>query len=183
MDATALDKGPTQPQDAREDDPLATRARALRIRLRRYFSKNGVDEGELDDLVQEVFLRIVRRGHTKDLERLDGYIILTATSVLADRWRRGKVRQAARHIPFDETRHAEPTPGPESGLMARQALRSTSLSLLQLPERERQVFLLRRLEGLPFAEISRRLGVSVSTVEKDMLRAVRHLMSSPEEDR
>jgi RNA polymerase sigma factor (sigma-70 family) len=183
MDATALDEGPTHPQDHRQEDPLAMSARALRIVLRRYFSKNGVDEGELDDLVQEVFLRLVRRGDVRDLEQLDGYVILTATSVLTDRWRRRKARHADRHIPFDEARHAEPVSGPDAALMARQALRSTSLSLLELTERERRVFLLRRMEGLPFAEISRRLGVSVSTVEKDMLRAVRHLMSSQEKDR
>jgi RNA polymerase sigma factor (sigma-70 family) len=47
--------------------------------------------------------------------------------------------------------------------------------LLELPERTRQIFVLRRLEGLSYFEIGRRLGVSVSAVEKHMQRAVRHL--------
>ncbi len=180
MDVTALDESLTHQQRNRKEDPLAARARALRSVLRRYFAKHGVGESELDDLVQDVFLRIVRRGDAGDLEQLDGYIFHTATSVLSDRWRRRKVRQAERHIPFEADRHAAPTPGADEALLAREAIRATSLSLMQLPERVRRVFLLRRLEGLPFLEIARRLGVSVSAVEKDMLRAVRHLMSSQE---
>ncbi|MEM1385418.1 MAG: sigma factor-like helix-turn-helix DNA-binding protein, partial [Pseudomonadota bacterium] len=43
-----------------------------------------------------------------------------------------------------------------------------------LPARARAVFLMSRLEGLGHRDIARRLGVSLSTVEKDMAVAVRH---------
>ncbi len=165
------------------EDLLAAKSLVLRAVLRRYFAKHGVGESDLDDLVQDVFLRIVHRGQAGQLEQLDGYIFQTAASVLADRWRRRKARQADRHISFDPERHGEQSPGPDDALMAREALRATSISLLELPERVRRVFLLRRIEGLPFQDIARRLGVSVSAVEKDMLRAVRHLMSTQESER
>jgi RNA polymerase sigma factor (sigma-70 family) len=48
---------------------------------------------------------------------------------------------------------------------------------MDLPERTRTVFVLRRLEGQSYREISLRLGLSVSAVEKHMLRAVRHLLA------
>jgi RNA polymerase sigma factor (sigma-70 family) len=182
--ANELDDGPGR--NGRQDDgedPLAAKSLALRAVLRRYFAKHGVGESELDDLVQDVFLRIVHRGGAGRLEQLDGYIFQTAASVLADRWRRRKARQADRHVSFDPDRHGEQSPGPDDALLAREALRATSLSLLELPERVRRVFLLRRVEGLSFQTIARRLGLSVSAVEKDMLRAVRHLMSSQESGR
>ena len=45
----------------------------------------------------------------------------------------------------------------------------------ELPERTRNVFLLARLENMRQAEIARRLGVSVSGVEKHLARAIAHL--------
>ncbi len=43
-----------------------------------------------------------------------------------------------------------------------------------LKPRARRVFLLSRLEGLPYTGIGVRLGVSLSTVAKDMALALRH---------
>lgn len=183
--ANDLDDGlrdSNKPQDGGED-PLAAKSLALRNVLRRYFAKHGVGEDELDDLVQDVFLRIVQRGDARKLDQLDGYIFQTAASVLADRWRRRKVRQADRHIPFDPDRHSEASAALDDAVMSREALRAISLSLMDLPERVRRVFLLRRVDGLPFQQIARQLGLSVSAVEKDMLRAVRHLITTQESER
>ena len=55
----------------------------------------------------------------------------------------------------------------------REALSEVGAALLELPERTRQVFVLRRLEDMSFREIALRLGLSVSAVEKHMLRAGR----------
>jgi RNA polymerase sigma-70 factor (ECF subfamily) len=54
---------------------------------------------------------------------------------------------------------------------------------MELPARTRDVFVLRRLEGLPYNEIAKRLGLSVSAVEKHMLRATRHLVARVGDDR
>ena len=37
--------------------------------------------------------------------------------------------------------------------------------------------MLRRLEGMPFSEIAVRLGISVSSAEKDMHGAIRHVVA------
>src|SRR4051812_13274234 len=60
---------------------LARRSEALRAALCRFFQRHIRDSSEVDDLVQEVFLRVVRRGHCDQLEHLDGYIFQTAASV------------------------------------------------------------------------------------------------------
>ena len=64
---------------------------------------------------------------------------------------------------------------PERIHLARQACAQVELSLRELPERVRSVFVLNRFEELTGNQIARRLGVSVSTVEKDMIRAILHL--------
>jgi RNA polymerase sigma-70 factor (ECF subfamily) len=156
---------------------LASRSKVLRGALARFFQRHVHDLTEVDDLIQEVFLRIVRRGDTDQLEKLDGYIFQTASSVLKDRGRRRKARWSDRHIPFDSDRHDGPEIGPEQILIGQQSLRAAGFILLELPERTRRVFILRRLEGLPYQEIGQRLGLSVSAVEKHMQRAVRHLVT------
>ena len=48
-------------------------------------------------------------------------------------------------------------------------------ALLELPDRTRIIFVLRRLEGMKYSEIAHKLGISVSAVEKHMLRAMSYL--------
>ena len=45
-----------------------------------------------------------------------------------------------------------------------------------MPERTRHVFVLRRIEGLRYQDVAKRLGLSVSAVEKHMQRAMLHLV-------
>jgi len=156
---------------------LASRSKVLRGALVRFFQRHVHDLSEIDDLIQEVFLRIVRRGDTEQLEKLDGYIFQTASSVLKDRGRRRKARSSDHHIPFDSERHDGAEIGPEQILIGQESLQAAGVILLELPERTRRVFILRRLEGLPYQEIGQRLGLSVSAVEKHMQRAVRHLVT------
>jgi RNA polymerase sigma-70 factor (ECF subfamily) len=162
---------------------LAERSQALRGALKRYFARQVRDAAEVDDLVQEVFLRIVRRGDPAGIERLDGYIFETAASVLKDRHRRRRTHLADRHLPFESELHADVVAGPDRDIIGRQALKAAAVALMELPQRTRQVFVLRRLEGLPYGEIARRLGLSVSAVEKHMVRAMRHLIARTGETR
>ena len=156
---------------------LAHRSRLLRGALARFFQRHVRDASEIDDLVQEVFLRVVRRGHCDQLEHLDGYIFQTAASVLQDRGRRRKTRLSDQHIPFEPELHAGTEFAPDRSLMAREGLMAAGLILLELPEQTRRIFVLRRLEELSYQEIGLRLGLSVSAVEKHMQRAARHLIS------
>jgi RNA polymerase sigma factor (sigma-70 family) len=156
---------------------LARRSQALRGALARFFQSRVRDANEIDDLVQEVFLRVVRRGHCEQLEHLDGYIFQTAASVLQDRGRRRKTRLSDQHVPFEPELHAGTEIAPDRPLMAREGLMAASVILLELPEQTRRIFVLRRLEELSYQEIGLRLGLSVSAVEKNMLRAVRHLVA------
>lgn len=156
---------------------LAERSQALRGALARFFERYIRNQSEVDDLVQEVFLRVVRRGRCDQLEHLDGYIFQTAASVLKDRCRRRKTRLSDKHIPFEPEIHSGTEFAPDRSLMAREGLMAAAVILLEIPEQTRRIFVLRRVEGLSYQEIGLRLGLSVSGVEKHMLRATRHLVS------
>jgi RNA polymerase sigma-70 factor (ECF subfamily) len=151
---------------------LARDAEPLRRSLARYFSRRIRDPADVEDLVQEVFTRIVARDSTQPVEHLGGYVFQTAASVLADRSRRRSVRQAEAHVAFDPDRHAHRI------LTGKQDLLAATAALLSLPARTRTIFILHRLEGCRYREVAARLGISVSAVEKHMVRAVQHISAT-----
>jgi RNA polymerase sigma-70 factor (ECF subfamily) len=65
-------------------------------------------------------------------------------------------------------------PSPEAGLEAKQALSALDEALCQLSPKCRDIFIMRRVEGLSNEEIARQHGISVNSVEKHIARALRH---------
>jgi RNA polymerase sigma-70 factor (ECF subfamily) len=154
---------------------LAEEAGAFRNSLTTYFARRVSDKSDVEDLVQEVFARIVARSSAEPVGHVGGYVFQTASSVLADRSRRRAVRHADAHIAFDADQHDQLDTDSVRAFEARQDLRQVTAALLQLPERTRAIFILHRLEGRRYREIGEQLGISVSAVEKHMARAVHHL--------
>lgn len=153
-------------------------SRRFRQPLRRYFEKRIGHHAETEDLVQEVFLRLARGGDLGSMERIDAYLFTTAANLLRDRHRRLSARDSDAHEPYDEVIHgsALEEPGPERALQSAQLIEQLVAALHELPERTRTVFTLYHLEELPHAEIARRLGIAVSTIEKHVGRASAHLL-------
>jgi RNA polymerase sigma-70 factor (ECF subfamily) len=168
---------PVKWDDTRPIENTAVEALSRRFRpaLIGYFSRRVKDTAEAEDLAQEVFLRMLRRGNVADLDDVRAYLFETASSVLVDRARRGAVRHRGNHESFDPHAHAGETIPVERLIIGRESLNRASIALLELPERTRTIFVLRRLEGMRYADVAQRLGISVSAVEKHMVRAVAHL--------
>jgi RNA polymerase sigma-70 factor (ECF subfamily) len=122
------------------------------------------------DLVQDLFLRLWRRP----LERPNdsaGYLFRSAHNLAVDHLR--SVRARARHEGSpSQKQHDEESPSPDILLAARDDLRRIDKALRAPPERTRHVFPLHRVHGRSYPEIARALEVSISTVEKDMMRAL-----------
>ena len=169
------------PRDARhtesaETEQIALLSQQFRPGLQRFFSKRVKEHHEVDDLVQDVFVRLVRKVNTDGAQIVAGYVFQTAQSVLNDWLRKRQVRKASVHEDLEAD-----LPGlmddstPERVLVGKQSLEKATAAVLELPEVTRTIFLLRRLEGMPYRDIAKRLGMPVSTVEKHMARAVAHL--------
>lgn len=151
-------------------------ARRYRGALLRFFERRIPDRRfEAEDLTQEVFLRLANRGAAGEVEHVEAYLFQTAANVLIDRARRGTVRHAAAHIPFDLVEHAGEAFSPERVYIGEQQLELVMAALKGLPDRTRAAFSLHRFEGLKYADIAKRLGISVSAVEKHIMHALREL--------
>jgi RNA polymerase sigma factor (sigma-70 family) len=162
---------------------LAEEAEPVRLWLTRFFRRRIQNHAEIEDMVQDVFARIVAREGPATVEHLHGYVLKTASSVLADRARRRSSARADLHVAFDSDLHDQEAFDPERVLGAKEELHAATAALLGLPERTRTVFILRRLEGRKYRDIAEHLGISVSAVEKHMIRAVEHLSLEMEKRR
>lgn len=150
---------------------------AFRASLTRYFARRVRNDADVEDMVQEVFERLIKRGDVGSVEFLGGYVFETASAVFTDRFRRRSARHADEHDEYDDDLHGDAQFSTERVVMGRERLAHATTALLELPERTRVIFVLRRLEGMSYLDIEARLGISVSAIEKHMQRAVAHLTS------
>lgn len=166
---------PTPQATPAEQEVLNTLAAQFGLVLLQFFQRRVRDRPEAEDLVQEVFIRLLKRGDISALQDVRGYVFETAASVLTDRARKRVSRHSDEHIGFDPITHGSEDFPPDRVLIGEETLTRASRALLELPERVRAVFVLRRLEGLRYQDIAQRLGISLSSVEKQMARAVAYL--------
>jgi RNA polymerase sigma-70 factor (ECF subfamily) len=120
------------------------------------------DRSAAEDVVQEAFVRILRRqGKLGVSDALDGYVTRTVRNIAFNHLRRGRVQRTAQ----DQLEHGmqllvEPASGEAEPSRAAQL----SKALRSLPPEQREVIHLRVYEGLPFAEIASRTEVPLGTV-------------------
>ena len=100
------------------------------------------------------------------------YLRTIARGLVIDLWRHRDIEQA-----WLETLAGLPeaeAPSPEVSALAIEALVEIDRMLDTLPVRMRTIFLMAQLDGLSCPRIAERLGVSLSTVERDLAKALRH---------
>ena len=138
--------------------------------LRRYFQKR-VGPAEAEDLVQDVFVAMQVRGALDEPEKVDRYLFRVAAHILARR----RERQGWNWAAHAELGDLDPPPdelSPERILIANERLARLMGALSALPPRMAEAFVLHRFDEMTYAEIARRMGVSVRTVESFIARAV-----------
>lgn len=160
----------------RDRDALEEVSKRYRDVLRRYFLRRRLRDLDVEDAVQEVFAKLAQRAGVADLEKLDAYLFETAANVATDYYRRATVRCVQQHDLYDDALHAIEEFSPERHHLGREELARLLKALNELPERTRHIFVLARLEHMKHPEIAKRLGVSVSAVEKHVVKAASHLV-------
>lgn len=172
-------------ESSRISELLAELDKRYRAALIRFFSRRVADRAQAEDLTQEVFLKLVRYPKMEDLTATDAFIFKVALNVLRDQRRRKLVRHADAHVclPDDsENQGVEALAAglieeiaPDRVLLGREALLNVLAALDELSETTRNIFILHRLEKMKQREIAALFNLSVSAVEKHIVRAMVHL--------
>lgn len=122
------------------------------------------------DLAHDTYLRILARGRAPRPEESRQHLAQIANGLMIDLFRRRHIEAAY----MEALAHMPPAamPTPETRALIIEALTEIDAILASLPAKVREAFLLCKVEGLDYREIARRLDVSVSSVEKYMVRAL-----------
>jgi RNA polymerase sigma factor (sigma-70 family) len=169
-----------------EPQALTDKGRGARERLdelaRRYyapllsfFRSRTHNSAEVQDLVQQVFLRLAQHRELGRIQCPDAYVFQTASNILKDHYRQADVRRRFSNEGIETVDTPASDFSPERLLLGRESIKVLAGSIRQLPERTRDILMLRCMEGLKHAEIARLHRISVRAVEKHMSRALAHL--------
>lgn len=157
-----------------------------RDELQRFAQRRLGNREAAADLVQDTFVRFaaaMRGGAANggsgspaaDIDNPRAFLFRITGNLAADALRHDRV--VAGVIDPVELSHNLPAamPSPEVEAVDRDLLRRLQVALGELPEVQRRVLALKRVEGLSHAEIARRTGMSAAAIEKNLARGLRRL--------
>jgi len=122
----------------------------------------GMGTGNVDDVVQEVFLIVHRKLHTLETpSALRSWLFGITRRVCKDH-RRAMARRGP-HVELDQQREIDPKRDPQAQLAGRQELLIVERYVEALDEENRALFFLTLLEGLPIADAARVLNLNANT--------------------
>lgn len=147
--------------------------------LRRYFRRR-VRAEDVDDLVQDVFVRIQAAQSDAPVENVESYLFATAHNVLANRYRDQAARAALLHDEWIEDIDATDPLSPERIAIAQEEYQRVIAAICNLPPRTREAFQLHRFDNLTYLAIAKRMGITRDSVKDLMHRALVRLAEEME---
>ena len=170
---------------AREQDQRITEVvQRERSRLRNFIRRRVPDPAEAEDVLQDVFARLVEAHRLlMPIEHVTGWLFTVARNRITDLFREKRPEpfsdQAAFDDEDDELRFEDLLPSPDAGpdaLYLRRAVLEQLLAALgELPPEQRAVFVAHELEGRSFRQMAAATGVNINTLLARKRYAVRHL--------
>jgi len=137
--------------------------------VRRLLARTLGPSPDVDDLTQEVFLRLfVRLPSLRDLSALRSFTLSVAANVLKWELRR---RWVSRRVTLSDSGALPELEGKSDDVEARQALRRCYAIFETLTAKQRIAFVLRYMEGMTSDEVAATLSVSASTAKRWVNRA------------
>lgn len=165
---------PLSEKDKHDRRWLDAVARRYTHALSRFFERRVDRKSDVPDLVQDVFLRLSQLNDTSVIEKPENYLFRTASNALRDHFRRSAVRPTHSAETFME-HHGGSDFSPTDVLEGRESIVALQAALRELPERTRDVFVLKMLEGHKTADVARAMGISTRAIEKHLAKALAHI--------
>lgn len=126
------------------------------------------DEAESRDIVQETFIKFWENSNLHEFENPQGYLMKMAKNLTIDKIRRNKTKEKAVK---ELSLHADSTEAEVDKNLENKKRMKTVLNFINtLKEKQREVFILREIEGLTYNEISNYLEISEDQVKVTLHR-------------
>src|SRR6266436_313186 len=169
---------------AEQDQRISETIDREKTRLRNFIRKRVADQGDAEDILQEVFYELVETYRLmKPIEQVGAWLFRVARNRITDLFRKRKPEASTNDPVVAEegelgtledllpSRDA----GPEAAYARTVLLEELEHALAELPDEQREVFLAHEIEGRSFKDLAVETGLSVNTLLSRKHYAVIHL--------
>lgn len=172
-----------------DDEAFALLVERYQRPMYNFVRRSVQDPAVAEDILQETFLRVVQRADEfRGQAKVSTWMYTIARNLCVDHARKMVHR---RHASLDAPsrrgddddralvdRIAGPAPGADRAAIGEQLKRAVTLAVEELPEDQREVFLLRQLEHLSFQEIAQICDIPENTAKSRMRYALERLRAA-----
>ncbi len=169
---------------AEQDQKISETIDREKTRLRNFIRKRVADQGDAEDILQEVFYELVEAYRLmKPIEQVGAWLFRVARNRITDLFRKKKpellmnesaVTEDGEVLTLEELLPS-PDAGPEAAYARTVLLDELEDALEELPYEQREVFLAHEIEGRSFKDLAAETGLSVNTLLSRKHYAVLHL--------
>jgi RNA polymerase sigma factor (sigma-70 family) len=170
---------------AREQDQhISEVVQREQSRLRNFIRRRVPDPGDAEDILQDVFYRLVEANRLlMPIEHVTGWLFRVARNRITDLFRKKEPENFSDLNAVDEEGELasfedllpSPDAGPEAAFVRNVLLDELEAALDELPEDQREVFEAHEFEGRSFKDMAEEMGVSINTLLARKRYAVLHL--------
>ena len=139
--------------------------------VRNYIYYRSGDVEVATDIAQETFMKIWEKQIDNETSNIKGLLFKIAGDLFISNYRRQKklANFKLRLVPSIENQ------SPEDNMQFKELVNKYDFALTKLPEKQRVVFLMSRMDNMKYHEIANAVGISIKAVEKRMKLALLYL--------
>jgi RNA polymerase sigma factor (sigma-70 family) len=164
-----------------QDERISETVERERSRLRNFIRRSVPGEGDVEDILQDVFFELVAAYRLmKPVEQVGAWLFRVARNRIIDFFRRKKPEALGDVVTDGEVFPLEdllpsPDAGPEAVYARVVLLEELDAALDELPEEQRDVFIAHQIQGRSFKDLAAETGLSLNTLLSRKHYAVLHL--------
>lgn len=147
---------------------------AVFSRIRSALRRRGATQ-DTDDYIQEAWARLASYEREQVVLEPEAFLMKTAINLSIDAHRARVVH--GEQVVLEEVILVDEAPPIESIVLSRERMVRLEQCLARLGEKQRDMFMAHRLDGLTYREIADQHGLSISTVEKHVAKATLQLIT------
>lgn len=141
----------------------------------RFLSRKWVNPKDAEDIRHDIYIRVLEAAERERPGLPKAFLFSVAKNLLIDRARHDRIVAIDLLEDLDALNVLIDEMSPERRASGREQVTRLSALFDRLPQRQRQVVWMRRIEDLPQKEIATRLNIAEATVEKHLVLGIRAL--------